>query len=280
VASNSGESVKEAVFGEEESLYGQKDLSLKAAPVVQMNCQGGDTDDKTLSPSLGSPRENSKLPGRSQCETNELGGQMTIFYCGKINVYDGVPLAKARAIMHLAASPIDFPQGNLCNQNGAFRSFLGHVQEAEDKNDLTSSIALNLNSHTMHTDVDGQVSRKVSLQRYLEKRKDRRPSIIRPTLALCNDVSHLSNLTEIHIWNIFMDYSSVRGRFFKGRKNAGQTLSSSEMYLNHQIRAHYLNGQTNQSRTSSPPRSGVPHAFYSSADNQELVNFSVDLNDE
>ncbi|MBA0570712.1 hypothetical protein Golob_004328 [Gossypium lobatum] len=280
VASNSGESVKEAVFGEEESLYGQKDLSLKAAPVVQMNCQGGDTDDKTLSPSLGSPREYSKLPGRSQCETNELGGQMTIFYCGKINVYDGVPLAKARAIMHLAASPIDFPQGNLCNQNGAFRSFLGHVQEAEDKNDLTSSIALNLNSHTMHTDVDGQVSRKVSLQRYLEKRKDRRPSIIRPTLALCSDVSHLSNLTEIHIWNIFMDYSSVRGRFFKGRKNAGQTLSSSEMYLNHQIRAHYLNGQTNQSRTSSPPQSGVPHAFYSSADNQELVNFSVDLNDE
>ncbi|PPD90104.1 hypothetical protein GOBAR_DD12957 [Gossypium barbadense] len=263
VASNSGESVKEAVFGEEESLYGQKDLSLKAAPVVQMNCQGGDTDDKTLSPSLGSPREYSKLPGRSQCETNELGGQMTIFYCGKINVYDGVPLAKARAIMHLAASPIDFPQGNLCNQNGAFRSFLGHVQEAEDKNDLTSSIALNLNSHIMHTekmteyqqqfrgkanisrdsDVDGQVSRKVSLQRYLEKRKD-------------------------------------RGRFFKGRKNAGQTLSSSEMYLNHQIRAHYLNGQTNQSRTSSPPQSGVPHAFYSSADNQELVNFSVDLNDE
>ncbi|TYJ14588.1 hypothetical protein E1A91_A10G128300v1 [Gossypium mustelinum] len=221
VASNSGESVKEAVFGEEESLYGQKDLSLKAAPVVQMNCQGGDTDDKTLSPSLGSPREYSKLPGRSQYETNELGGQMTIFYCGKINVYDSVPLAKARAIMHLAASPIDFPQGNLCNQNGAFSSFLGHVQEAEAKNDLISSIALSLNSHTMHTekmteyqqqfsrgktnisrdsDVDGQVSRKVSLQRYLEKRKDRRPSIIRPTLALCNDVSHLSNLTEIHIW--------------------------------------------------------------------------------
>ncbi|PPS05409.1 hypothetical protein GOBAR_AA15253 [Gossypium barbadense] len=261
VASNSGESVKEAVFGEEESLYGQKDLSLKAAPVVQMNCQGGDTDDKTLSPSLGSPREYSKLPGRSQYETNELGGQMTIFYCGKINVYDSVPLAKARAIMHLAASPIDFPQGNLCNQNGAFSSFLGHVQEAEAKNDLISSIALSLNSHTMHTEKmteyqqqfsrgktnisrdSGMVSRKVSLQRYLEKRKD-------------------------------------RGRFFKGRKNAGQTLSSSEMYLNHQIRANYLNGQTNRSRTSSPPQSGMPHAFYSSADNQELVNFSVDLNDE
>lgn len=53
--------------------------------------------------------------------------------------------------MHLAASPIDFPQGNLCSQNGAFRSFLGHVQEAKDKNDLFSSVSLNLNSHTMHT---------------------------------------------------------------------------------------------------------------------------------
>lgn len=58
---------------------------------------------------------------------------------------------QARAIMHLAASPIDFPQGNLCSQNGAFRSFLGHVQEAKDKNDLFSSVSLNLNSHTMHT---------------------------------------------------------------------------------------------------------------------------------
>ena len=44
--------------------------------------------------SLGSQREYSKLFDRSPCETNKLGGQMTIFHCGKVNVYDGVPLDK------------------------------------------------------------------------------------------------------------------------------------------------------------------------------------------
>ncbi|KAK8555163.1 hypothetical protein V6N13_037472 [Hibiscus sabdariffa] len=239
VASNSGNLIKEPALRED---------PLKTAPVVEISCQGGDNDKKTLSP-------------RSQCETNELGGQMTIFYSGKINVYDGVQLAKARTIMHLAASPIDFTQDNLCNGNAALRSFLSHVPAGE-KNDLVASAALNSNSHTMQTEKmiecqqpfrekgnishhsDGQVNRKVSLQRYLEKRKD-------------------------------------RGRFFKGRKNAGQTSSSLEMYLSHQIGTHYSNGQSSRSGTSSPPQPSVPHAFCISADNQaKLVNLSVDLNDE
>ncbi|XWS39270.1 hypothetical protein CRYUN_Cryun18bG0036700 [Craigia yunnanensis] len=229
VASNSGDSVKETVFGEEESPYRRKDPPLKPAPVGETNCRDGDTDNKNLSP-------------RSPCETNELGGQMTIFYCGKVNVYDGVPLDKARAIMHLAAAPIDFSQDNLCSGNAALRSFICHVQAASDKNGLIASTALN--SHTMQTDVDGQVNRKVSLQRYLEKRKD-------------------------------------RGKFFKGRKNAGQNSSSLEMYLNHQIRIPNSNGQSSRSSTSSPPQSGLPHAFCSSSNNQaKLANLSVDLNDE
>lgn len=28
---------------------------------------------------------------RDQYDTNGVDGQMTIFYCGKVNVYDGVP---------------------------------------------------------------------------------------------------------------------------------------------------------------------------------------------
>ncbi|XP_021290190.1 protein TIFY 4B-like isoform X3 [Herrania umbratica] len=247
VASNSCDSVKEAVVGEEGSPYRRKDPPLKSSPVGEINCRGGDTDNKNLSP-------------RSPCESNELGGQMTIFYCGKVNVYDGIPLDKARAIMHLAATPIDFPQDNQFSGNAALRSFMCHVQAVGDKNGLVASTALN--SHTMQTekmteyqhqfrergnitrDSDGQVNRKVSLQRYREKRKD-------------------------------------RGRFFKGRKNTGQASSSLEMYLNHQIRTHNSNGQSSRSSTSSPPQSGLPHAFCSSADNQaKLVNLSVDLNDE
>ncbi|XP_039042810.1 protein TIFY 4B-like [Hibiscus syriacus] len=241
VASNSGNSAKETVLGEEGPL--------KTAPVVEMSCQGSEKNKKTLSP-------------RSRWETNELGGQMTLFYCGKINVYDGVPLAKAHAIMRLAASPIDFTLDNLCNGNADLRSFLGHAQEAEDKNNLVASNALN--SHTIQTgkmieyqqhfrekgnnsrdsDIDGQMNRKVSLQRHLEKRKD-------------------------------------RGRFSKGRKHAGQTSSSFEMYLSQQIGTHHSNGQSTRSETSSLPQSTVPHVFCSSADNQaKLVNLSVDLNDE
>ncbi|XP_022761094.1 protein TIFY 4B-like [Durio zibethinus] len=247
VASNSGDSVKEGEFGEEESPYRRKDPPLEPAPVGEINCRGGDTDNKNLSP-------------RRPCETNELGGQMTIFYCGKVNVYDGVPLDKARAIMQLAANPIDFPQDNICSGNAALRSFVCNVQAASDKNGLIASDALN--SHTMQTenmaeyqqqfgeevnitrdsDVEGQVNRKLSLQRYLEKRKD---------------------------------------RFLKGGKNIGQTSTSLEMYLNHQIRNHNSNGQSSRSSTSSPPQSVLPHAFCSSTDNQaKLANLSVDLNDE
>ncbi|XLT13264.1 hypothetical protein HN51_058954 [Arachis hypogaea] len=37
-------------------------------------------------------------------------GQMTIFYCGKVKVYDGGSPDKAQAIMQLAASPVQFAQ--------------------------------------------------------------------------------------------------------------------------------------------------------------------------
>ncbi|XVF38286.1 hypothetical protein REPUB_Repub20aG0087700 [Reevesia pubescens] len=243
VASNSCDSVKEAVFGEEESPYRKKDAPLKPAPVGEISCRDGDdSDNKNLSP-------------RSPCETNELGAQMTIFYCGKVNVYDGVPLDKAREIMHLAATPIDFPRDNLCSGNSALGSFVCHLQAAGDKNSLVATTALQTERMTEYrqqfrekgnitheSDVDGQVNRKASLQRYLEKRKD---------------------------------------RFFKGRKNTGQTSSSLEMYLNQQLRTHKSNGQSSRSSTNSPPQSGLPHEFCSSADNQaKLANLSVDLNDE
>ncbi|KAI3979801.1 hypothetical protein MKX01_013896 [Papaver californicum] len=44
---------------------------------------------------------------------NELASQMTIFYSGKVNVYDEVSVEKVRVIMQFAASPYHLPEDDL-----------------------------------------------------------------------------------------------------------------------------------------------------------------------
>ncbi|XP_022930463.1 protein TIFY 4B-like isoform X2 [Cucurbita moschata] len=204
--------------------------------------------------------DNKVTSPRDQCDTHGVDGQMTIFYCGKVNVYDGVPADKAWAIMHLAASPVHFPQNHTMGGTASCQSPPCLLQNANERDDLFSpSGTIYRNVHTgekmveypqqqqqhikgtstRDSDIEGQASRKVSLQRYLEKRKDR----------------------------------------LKNKKNTGLASSSLEGYMNHQMRTHISNKNLGQIVTSSLSPTGVAKAFVGTADNQpKLACFPVDLN--
>lgn len=119
-------------------------------------------------------------------------GQMAIFYCGKVNVYDDVPAEKAQVIMHLAASPPHLPQDALYDGTMVVQSPACQLQIVSDRTVSGSNTMLqpasqpvrtsdscriygehNKSFHDDNCAPEGPGSRKASVQRYLEKRKDR-----------------------------------------------------------------------------------------------------------
>ncbi|XP_027936075.1 protein TIFY 4B-like isoform X1 [Vigna unguiculata] len=225
-----------------------------AADDIQKSASSGEkpteTNDTNTNANVASPRG---------CATSGSIGQMTIFYCGKVNVYDGVSPDKARAIMQLAASPVQFTQDDPLHGNAPVWSSPCHLPLDKDGLIPVDTAILQVaqagnkmveyplqyrekGSITRDADIDGQASRKVSLQRYREKRKD-------------------------------------RGRF-KGKKLTGITSSNFEMYLNLPVKVHASNGNSSRSSTSSPPQPRLPLASSGSADNQLKVALPIDLNDK
>ncbi|XP_021716927.1 protein TIFY 4B isoform X2 [Chenopodium quinoa] len=188
--------------------------------------------------------------------------QMTIFYSGRVNVYDGVPIDKqAQAIMHLAASPIQFSQDDPNNGNPTHWSgpcqvptssvkFSVSTQDGAAAQPMMQGKMMESIQHCKsdgslfyEQDVEGQTNRQVSLQRYFEKRKD-------------------------------------RGKF-KMKRKVESSPSGLEMYLNHQMRTSVINGQPTRNNTSPRSQLGIPCSSYGLADkDQKNHGLSVDLNDK
>ncbi|XP_058105372.1 protein TIFY 4B-like isoform X2 [Magnolia sinica] len=195
-------------------------------------------------------------------------GQMTIFYAGKVNVYEGVPPDKARLIMQIAGSPNSCPPYETAAGYQGTRPFPSRLPSETVRTGPPASPPLvrvinsptsqqqagkmpqlyreNTDERKMSREIDceGPTNRQASLQRYLEKRKD---------------------------------------RFKNKRKPGGSSSSSLEVYVNQQLRGGQTSNGQSRSGTCSPTQPRPPHtpARCSSVENQaKNICLSVDLNDD
>ncbi|KAL3517612.1 hypothetical protein ACH5RR_020201 [Cinchona calisaya] len=196
---------------------------------------------------------------RNTGSSNIPVGQMTIFYCGRVNVYDDVPADKAQELMHLAASPLHLPQEPLVDSSLSLQSTC-HLQATTVKSSPDSSVILLPNTRTVKMNEstglnveeymfpednhDSPSCRKALVQRYLEKRKDR----------------------------------------FKSKRKVGMTPTTSlDAYLNPQMGQHIPGEHSSRTDPCSPPQIRLPNApiRYSSMENSltRSANFSAGLND-
>lgn len=126
--------------------------------------------DPTPNPNPNRVTFGSHATGVAACVgTNPPESQMTIFYGGRVIVYNDVPDEKARALMQLAATPEPGPA--YPNPTGVPRLGPGLVPTPGKP---VPSLRDNVNwSLARESEPEGPTNRQASLQRYREKRKDR-----------------------------------------------------------------------------------------------------------
>ncbi|KAG8389304.1 hypothetical protein BUALT_Bualt02G0215500 [Buddleja alternifolia] len=192
------ESVPEGTSGDaENSLSAEETVPYRRKDLDKTDSSGG------FSGRFAAANDETSHP-RTTGSTNTPVGQMTIFYCGKVNVYDDMPADKAQAIMHIAASPLQFPQDQLVDGTKPLQPLPGFSKACPDSavaimpslqkvkmsdNSLVRGEDFNrLREETpaFHIQaVEGPSTRKASVQRYLEKRKDRFKSKRKAGMTSC-----------------------------------------------------------------------------------------------